>query len=422
MTDALTLPADARLEFDPRPGLLHDRDYVSVLVGQGISALGSAATMVALPLLVLLLTGSGLLMGVVGILESAPDLLFGLPAGVYADRWDRRKVMIGADFGRASLTALIPLAVIAGLPVVPVILLVVGPINFLRVLFSAAQNASVPALAGRDRLAAGAGYLEAVFAFGYVVGPAMAGVLIAIVGPGPTIALDAASFAISAGSVLLVRRSLLPPVSETPRRRLRDDARDGLAYVWGNRNLRLTIAFFAILQLFMAPFVPAFTYFLVRERGMDGGGLGLMISIFSVGMLVGAIGATRLKSRGLGHRMLVGTLLLGVGLALGRLMPSAALLGLLGLGVGGAYSMVEVAYVTLRLNASPDELLARVSTVARTVTVGVQPVGMLIGGLAIDRFGGGTALAGMGVGAILVAAAFAGSGLTRAVGSAGPAA
>ena len=155
---------------------------------------------------------------------------------------------------------------------------------------------------------------------------------------------------------------------------------------------------------------------------MDGGGLGLMISIFSVGMLIGAIGATRLKSRGLGHRMLVGTLLLGIGLALGRLMPSAALLGLLGLGVGGAYSMVEVAYVTLRLNASPDELLARVSTVARTVTVGVQPVGMLIGGLAIDRFGGGTALAGMGVGAILVAAAFAGSGLTRAVGSAGPAA
>src|ERR1035437_8006483 len=155
-----------------RPGLLHDRDYVSVLTGQGISALGSAATFVAMPLVVLLLTGSGLLMGLVGILETVPDLLFGLPAGVDADRWDRRRVMIAPDFGRAVLTATIPLAVIAGLPVVPVILIVVGPLNLLRVLFSAAQNASLPALAGRAPLAAGAGYFEAVWAFGYVLGPA----------------------------------------------------------------------------------------------------------------------------------------------------------------------------------------------------------------------------------------------------------
>ncbi len=397
-----------------RPGHLHDRDYGSGQAGPWISALGSAVTMVAMPLLVLLLTGSGLLMGVVGILESAPDLVFGLPAGVYADRWDRRKVMIAADFGRAVLTALIPLAVIVGVPVVPVILLVVAPLNLLRVLFSAAQNASVPALAGRDRLSAGAGYFEAVWAFGYVVGPALAGVMIAVVGPGPTIALDAVSFAISASSVLLVRRSLAPPESDVPRRQVCEEAREGLAYVWGHRPLRLTIAFFAVLSLLMAPFVPAFTYFLVRERGMDGGGLGLMVSVFSIGMLIGAVGATRLKSQGLGLRMLAGTFLLGAGLALGRLMPTTALLGALGLAVGGAYSMVEVAYVTLRLVASPDALLARVSTVARTATVGVQPVGMLIGGLMIDRVGGGVTMSFMGAGAMAVAAAFALGGFRTA--------
>jgi MFS family permease len=418
-TDILAMGAGVTPEEGARPGLLHDRDYVSVLTGQGISALGSAATFVAMPLLVLLLTGSGLLMGLVGILETVPDLLFGLPAGVYADRWDRRRVMIAADFGRAVLTATIPLAVIAGLPVVPVILIVVGPLNLLRVLFSAAQNASLPALAGRDRLAAGAGYFEAVWAFGYVLGPAMAGVLIALVGPGPTIALDALSFAVSAGSVVLVRRSLAPPASDEPSRRVVQDVREGLAYVWGHRRLRLTIVFFTVLQLLMAPFVPAFTYFLVHERGMDAGGLGLMVSVFSIGMLVGALGATRLKGRGLGLRMLAGTFFLGAGLVLGRLMPSAAALGMLGLAVGGAYSMVDVAYVTLRLSASPDALLARVSTVAKTATVGAQPVGMLIGGLLIDRVGGGATLAAMGVGAMVVAGVFAGSGYLRSGNSGG---
>jgi MFS family permease len=393
--------------------LLRDRDFASVLVGQGVSAMGSAVTMVAMPLLVLLLTGSGLLMGVVGILESAPDLAVGLIVGAYADRWDRRPVMIAADAGRALLTAAIPLAVIVGLPAVPVILIVVAPINVLRVVFSAAQNASMPALAGRGRLNAGAGYFEAVWALGFVLGPALAGLSIALIGPGPTIALDALSFAFSAGSVVLVRRSLAPPASEGPRPRVIDDVREGLGYVWGHRTLRLTIVFYAALSLLMAPFVPAFTYFLIRDRGMDGGGLGLMISVFSVGMVVGALVATKLKGQRLGLRMLAATLVLGVGLILGRHMPSAALLGLLGLAVGGSYSVVEVSYVTLRLVTSPEALLGRVSTVARTASIGVQPIGLLIGGLLIDRVGGGATLAAMGMGTVVMALAFGVGGSIR---------
>lgn len=401
----------------PAPSLLRDRDFASVLVGQGVSAMGSAVTMVAMPLLVLLMTGSGLLMGVVGILETAPDLLVGLPAGAYADRWDRRRVMILADAGRALLTALIPLAVIAGLPAVPVIMLVVAPINVLRVLFSAAQNASIPTLAGRDRLNAGAAYFEAVWAFGYVLGPALAGMLIAFVGPGPTIALDALSFAFSAGSVVLVRRSLAPPPADGPRRPIVADVREGLGYVWGHRQLRLTIAFYATLSLLMAPFVPAFTYFLVRDRGMDAGGLGLMISIFSTGMVIGALVATRLKSGRLGLRMVGAAIVTGAGLALGRLIPSPVLLGILGLGVGGAWTLVEISYVTLRLGASPEALLGRISTVAKTAAVGVQPIGLLIGGLLIDRIGGGATLAAMGLAAVAVSLAFGASTSIRSAGA-----
>ena len=406
-------PKTAADKEESKTGLLGDRDFTAVLVGQGVSAMGSAVTMVAMPLLVLLLTGSGLLMGIVGILETAPDLLIGLPAGAFADRWDRRKVMILADAGRAVLTALIPMAVIAGLPAVSVILVVVAPINVLRVLFSAAQNASIPTLAGRDRLSAGAAYFEAVWAFGYVLGPALAGLLIAVVGPGPTIALDAFSFAFSAGSVLLVRRSLAPPPPAGPAGSVAADVRDGLNYVWSHRQLRLTISYYAVLSLLMAPFVPAFTYFLVRDRGIDAGGLGLMISIFSSGMVVGALVATRLKPENLGLRMVVAAIVTGAGLAVGRSVPSPVLLGLMGLVMGAAWTLVEVSYVTLRLASSPEALLGRISTVAKTVTVGVQPVGMLVGGLLIDRVGGGTTLAAMGLMTVVLSIGFWASGSLR---------
>jgi len=83
----------------PGPSLWRNRDFRVFLGGQGASAFGDAVTVTALPLLVLLLTGSGVTMGVVGVLTTLPDLLIGLPAGALADRWDRRRLMVYADVG-----------------------------------------------------------------------------------------------------------------------------------------------------------------------------------------------------------------------------------------------------------------------------------------------------------------------------------
>ena len=130
-------------------GLFRNRDFRLVLFGQGISAFGDAVSFTALPLLVLLLTGSGLQMGIVGVLQLLPDLILGLPAGALADRWDRRKMIVWADFGRAVLTALIPISFLLGLPTMVVILLVTFPINAFRVVFLAAWTAMIPALVGR---------------------------------------------------------------------------------------------------------------------------------------------------------------------------------------------------------------------------------------------------------------------------------
>jgi ENTS family enterobactin (siderophore) exporter len=183
-------------------------DFRIVAIGEGISALGDAVSFVALPLLVLALTGSGTAMGIVTALQTLPDLLIGLPAGAYADRWDRRRTMLYADLGRALLTALIPLAVALHLPTMAVVLLVVFPINALRVVFMAAWTAAVPNLVGRALIGPATSYFEAIFALGFILGPAIAGILAASIGPGPTLAIDALSFVASAVALAFVRSSL----------------------------------------------------------------------------------------------------------------------------------------------------------------------------------------------------------------------
>jgi MFS family permease len=105
-----------------RVPLRANRDFKVVLVGQGISSFGDSITNTALPLLVLALTGSGFAMGVVGVLSTLPDLVVGLPAGAYADRWDRRRMMLWADVGRAVLTAVIPISVWLGGPTLALIM------------------------------------------------------------------------------------------------------------------------------------------------------------------------------------------------------------------------------------------------------------------------------------------------------------
>jgi len=95
----------------PELPLARNRDFKVLLTSQTVSALGDAVSFTALPLLVLALTGSGFAMGVVGAFQTLPDLVFGMLAGAFADRSDRKRMMFLADFGRAVLTALIPLSV-----------------------------------------------------------------------------------------------------------------------------------------------------------------------------------------------------------------------------------------------------------------------------------------------------------------------
>ena len=368
-------------------GLWKNRDFKVLLFGQGISAFGDAVTFTALPLLVVILTGSGVAMGSVGVLQTLPDLILGLPAGALADRWDRRRMMLWSDLGRALLTALIPLSIVLGLPTMGVILLVTAPINALRVLFLAAYTAAVPNLAGRDQVGRANGYSEAIFSLSFIVGPAIAGVLVGIIGAGPTLAIDAVSFFVSASSLSLVHRPLQGQRSRI-QTHIVEQILEGLRYIRSEKTLRTVIAFWGFVSVIGAPLVPAVIFFLSVDRHLPSGVVGLVLSGYGVGYLLGAILAGRFSRGRLGILMLCANVGSSLFLALFALAESEVVQAIAALGAGVTGALVLISYITLRATIPPDELLGRVGSTARTISLGLSPIGLFTGGVLLDLIGG----------------------------------
>lgn len=383
----------------PRPvhdePLTENQDFQVLLTSQGVSALGDAVSFTALPLLVLALTGSGFAMGLVGAIQALPDLLFGMVAGALADRSDRRRMMFLADLGRAGLTALIPLSVFLGGPTMAVILIVAAPTTVLRSLFLAAYTASVPSLVGRSQVGRANSYFEAVYSVGFIVGPAIAGLLSATIGPGPTLAIDAASFALSGLALAFVRRDLRAPV-DRPRASLAHDIREGIEYVARDPLLRTSIVFWGFVSVVTAPLVPALAVHVTRDLGQDETILGLLLTAYGVGTVAGSLVTARTSRRRIAPILLGGTFVTGamlLSVAIATTIP--VLLAVAGL-AGVAQSMVLVTYITLRTAYSPDALLGRIGSTARTISLGLQPLGLLAGGALIDLTDGSTTIALMG--------------------------
>ncbi len=390
----------------PEPAPLgRNHDFRVLLTSQGISALGDAVSFTALPLLVLALTGSGLMMGIVGALEMLPDLLFGMVAGALADRSDRRRMMFLADLGRAALTALIPISVLLGGPTLAVILIVTAPMSVLRSFFLAGYTASVPVLVGRSQLARANSIFEAVYSFGFIIGPAIAGILAATIGAGLTLAIDAASFALSSLVLAFMDRDLRAPTDRLPAS-LAADIREGIDYIVRHPLLRSMILFWGLVSITTAPLVTALAVHVTRDLGYEETILGLVLTAYGIGTVIGALVAARVSRRPVGPSLLGGTFLTGVLLfAISRTSEVPVMLGVAVI-AGMAQSVVLVTYLTTRSNHAPDALLGRVGSTARTISLGLQPIGMLAGGVLIDLSSGSATIAVMGIGLIVLTLAF----------------
>ena len=356
-----------------------------------MSRLGSQVSNLALPLVaVLVLHASAFRVALLGTVELLPFLLFALPTGVWVDRMARRPVLIVADMLRAVALASIPIAAVAGALTIWQLYAVGFVVGTLTVFFDVAYQSYLPVLVGREHLVEGNAKLELSNSGAQVAGPGLAGVLIGAITAPYAIAVDAASFAVSALFVGSIRAREPVPERVEERNMVREIA-EGLRYLLRDPLWRAFAAFVASSNFGASILYSIYIVFAVRRLHLSPGEIGLVFSLGNLGWLAGALIVRHVGIRfGAGPTMIACGFLIGAPNFLVPLAsPSVAIPFLVTaqivLALGGV--VFNVTGISLVQRLTPDRILGRLNASRRWIVWGIQPLGALVGGVLATRFG-----------------------------------
>ncbi|HET7768855.1 MAG TPA: MFS transporter [Chloroflexota bacterium] len=400
MTQAVSLSAGqtAAAPAPPVRGLFSNPEFLKLWAGQTVSLLGSQITGLALPLTAALaLEASPTQMGVLNAANTLPFLLVGLFAGVWVDRLRRRPILIAADIGRGLLLALVPALAFAGALRIEALYAVALLAGICTVFFDVAYQSYLPALVSRQALVEGNSKLEISRSAVQLAGPGLAGGLVSWLTAPIAIALDAASYLLSAVFLVAIRTPEPEPTPAGTRRNVWREIKEGLAVVLGNPILRSIAGCTGTSNLFSSMFFAVFLLYATRDLGISPATLGVVFGIGSAGVLVGAaIAARAAKWLGFAGALICAILLAAVGLLTQALAGS--LLPISPIAVGAALiagqfltsvglPIYNVNQVSLRQAITPDHLLGRMNASVRFMIWGTMPIGAVIGGLLGERIG-----------------------------------
>ncbi|MGQ5640584.1 MULTISPECIES: MFS transporter [unclassified Streptomyces] len=369
------------------PGLFRNRDFSLLLSGQLVSAIGDQAHFMALPLIVLALTGSATQAGFVLGLGTLSFLAFGLVAGALVDRWDRKATMIWCELGRAVLTAGVAAALWLDRLTMPQLYATAVLAGLLTTLFQVANTAALPNVVGPRQLSAALGYSQSAASAVGIFGASLAGALYAV-GRTVPFAVNAVSFAVSAASLRLMRaRFQVDRQDVRTTSRLSTEIREGLGWLWRQPVIRfLTLVAAADKVRYGAGYLLIIT--LARQVGASPLWIGVIFSGAAVGAMAGALVSDRATRRFPLGRIAVAMLWLeALMFPLYALAPNPLLLA----AVAAAESLVApiyaVAMTTHQLAITPDELRGRATSAVSTLTTGALSIGTLAGGALITTLG-----------------------------------
>jgi MFS family permease len=353
-------------------------EFRKLWIGQLVSASGSAVTTVALPLVaVVTLQASAVQMGALSAVSVAPHLVFGLLAGVWVDRWSRRRVLIWTDVGRLFLLGSVPVAAAMDVLRIEQLYVVAVLTGVLTLLSDTASQTMIPLLVPREDLmrANSAALLNLNLAS--TVGPSVAGFLVQVLTAPFAIVVDAASYVVSAVAAYLIREPDRVPAP--PRSEIRLSA--GLRVLFGHRMLRPLVVSAAIAAMAGSMQGPLIVLFLIRELHRSPAFVGLTLTTFGVAAVAGTFVAGPWCRRvGIGPSYLSGAFLAslnGVLLSTGR--TPLILLGQVLSGLG--MCLFGVPQRTLRQALAPTHLLGQVSASWRTLVIGGQAAGAAVSGV-----------------------------------------
>jgi MFS family permease len=395
----------AQFARSPARRLRDNRNFNIFWLGQSLSSIGDAVALIAMPLLVLHVTGSVAQMGFVTAVVGVAMLLAGIVAGPIADRVDRRRFMILCDLARMIVYAAIPVGWWVGGPQRWLIFLTAGGGAFFGMCFSVTYIAAIANLVDRDQVTDANGRLQTSAAIASVIGPALAGIIAARFDPAAALGVDALSFACSAGSLACIRlRGAEAMRPGEPHAGRVAELSAGVRFLWRQpvlRALTLMIAGFSFLTM---GGLDLFVYHLRHDLGQSDRAVGLVFGVASSGAIVGGLLAAPARRRWgfavcyLGSAIVEGCVLVGIGLA-----PTVALMLPLTVGFMFLEILKGVNSIAVRQQVTPDHLLGRVTAAFWTINSAPGPIGAAFFTALAAHIGAPVALLLIGLGFTIIA-------------------
>lgn len=365
-----------------RLSLWRNRDYMLLWSGQTVSSVGTQVSGIAFPLLILAITGSPAQAGVAYALRSLPYIVFSLPVGALIDRWDRKRVMILCDIGRAIALGSIPIALALGWLTIWQLYAVALVEGTLFVFFNLAEVACLPRVVSTEQLPAATAQNQATEATASLVGPSLSGVLY-LAGQALPFLADAVSYMASVISLFFIRAQFQIERVAKPRR-LRVEIGEGLSWLWRQPLIRY-IAFLTGGLNFVTAGSPLIVIVLAQHQGASPAVIGFIFAIGGIGGIVGSVIAPILQKRLRFGTAIIGTVWFWALLwPFYAIAPNALLLGIISaltFTIGPLYNVVQFSY---RLSLIPDELQGRVNSVFRLLAFGFQPLGAGLAGVLLQ--------------------------------------
>jgi len=365
--------------------LWRNRDYMLLWSGQALSDIGGAISELAFPLLVLAVTHSPAQAGFVAALRALPATLFSLFAGVLVDRWDRKRVMLVCDAGRALSLASIPIAFALGHLTVWQLYITAFLEGTLMIVFTLAKTAAVSQVVTRVQLSTAVAQEELVEGTTALFGPSLSGLLYTLGSMFPFIT-DAVSYLISIVTMLLIRTPFQRERAST-RRKVWAEIAEGVLWVW-HQPFILTMTLLMGAGAFIFSGNTLIIIILAQQHHASALVIGLIFAVGGIGSILGSLLAPRLE-----HRLTVGQSILltrwyfVLSWPLYALVPFPLVLGALEFGIGLVDPIEDVPYFSHRLKLIPDELKGRVISACRLLPGTMRPLGLALTGILIQRIG-----------------------------------
>jgi MFS family permease len=393
MADIVLLDQESETSTSVPTNVLRNRNFRLLWIGEGISLLGDQFYLIALPWLVLSLTGNALAVGTVFAVAGIPRALFMLIGGALTDRFTPRKLMIGSNLVRMILTGLLAGLVMTNLIQIWMLYVLALFFGLADAFFFPAQTSMVPQLVDKEQLQKGNAIIQGTAHLSLFVGPVLAGAAISLLDRGAThstlgiglaFALDSLSFLASITMLSLMRIERVNARHEKVEDGVLASIREGLLYVWNDATLKLVFAITMGLNLLInGPFAVGIPV-VARTRFPEGAAaFGLIMSVFGGGALLGTLLAGALpkpSNKRLGTLSLSLLSLMGIGLAVIGVAPTMYIAAIAALVMGTANGYANIMMITWLQQKVAPEMTGRIMSLVMFAAIGLNPVSTALAG------------------------------------------